>query len=225
MTKATFTELNYTEVELGGFKCSIVGVGLKPANQFTAHPNNPKRHPQKQRDATTASLSQFGWASFVIENKNTGYVLDGHDRIFDAMKVSDTALVPYVLIDLPEDEEGAFLISFDRTGQFAEWEGVKLKEIMESVSEMQASGELELHDTLVSMMDELAKSEEMFLYDSTDMVGSFSEGIGKHTSDKTSMTFVMSVEDSEYVKAYVKDNGQDEFVNQIVMLAKGELYA
>jgi len=49
-----------------------------------------------------AALDGLGWIAPVIENKRTGYLIDGHERVMQALAAN--APVPYVVIDLDEKE-------------------------------------------------------------------------------------------------------------------------
>lgn len=50
----------------------IVGHGIKAADQFTHHPNNPKFHPITQRETLKALIDSVGMIAPVIENVRTG---------------------------------------------------------------------------------------------------------------------------------------------------------
>ena len=93
------------------FKDCIVGFGRKPADQFAANPRNPRKHPQRQRDAVRASLGKVGWVGVVMENIRTGYVIDGHERIWQALDTNSE--VPYIQVDIDESEEALVLATFD----------------------------------------------------------------------------------------------------------------
>lgn len=99
------------------FENRIIGHGTKPADQFLPHPLNARKHPQKQRDAVHASLTELGWIQTVIENVRTGRTLDGHERIWQALKNNED--VPYTMVDLPEELEPLALAIYDRTGEMA----------------------------------------------------------------------------------------------------------
>jgi hypothetical protein len=127
-----FTRLDWHDRDIAGFRVNIVGVGLKPADQFKAHPRNPKYHPQRQRAAVKTSLGKWGWAGFVLENRLTQNVLDGHERIWNALKQGESTLIPYALIEIPEEEEEEFIIALAQTEQMAEWDRDILRAIKES---------------------------------------------------------------------------------------------
>jgi len=102
----------------GTFKNRIIGYGTKPADQFQAHPDNWRRHPQEQRDAMRAALTELGWIGVVVENVRTGYLVDGHERVWEALQ-NGNAEVPFVQVDISEEEEAYALATFDPIGQMA----------------------------------------------------------------------------------------------------------
>ncbi len=99
------------------YKINIVGIGAKPANQFQAHPDNWRGHPEEQRETMKEILGVFGIVAGVIENKSTGHLIDGHERIYEAMEKGEETIVPYLLVDVPEEKEGDLLLVFDKVGE------------------------------------------------------------------------------------------------------------
>lgn len=114
------------------WKNRIIGHGVKKASQFTAHPNNWRKHPQRQRSAVRGSLDSLGWVDVVIENKTTGHVVDGHERIWNALKNGD-AEVPYIEVELTEAEEAQALLSLDAIAALAETDGDNVQALLEQV--------------------------------------------------------------------------------------------
>jgi len=103
-----------------GFINRIVEYGTKPADQFAANPLNPRLHPQFQREVMQAALKTIGWIAPVIENKRTGYLVDGHERVMQALLKNEP--VPYVLVDLSEEEEKQALATFDPITSLAQYD-------------------------------------------------------------------------------------------------------
>ena len=135
------TELWYQEipqdvrdsfVKVGQRKLAIVGFGIKKASQFQQHPLNWRIHPPKQKSAVEGSLNTLGWFDFVIENKRTGNMLDGHERVENALKKRD-AYVPFVHVDLSEAEEAQALLSLDATAALAETDQASVDALLEQV--------------------------------------------------------------------------------------------
>jgi len=98
-------------------KNKIVKYGTKPADQFTANPLNWRKHPQQQRIAVQESLKELGWIGVVVENIQTGNILDGHERVMQALK--DNEDVPYIQVDLTPEEEKLALAVFDKITNMA----------------------------------------------------------------------------------------------------------
>lgn len=114
------------------YRNRIVGYGTKPASQFLANPLNHRKHPQKQRAAMAASLKELGWVNVVIENVRTGALIDGHERIWQAMKADD-AEVPYIQVDLAPEEEHLALAILDSITGMAEIDPAILNALLEDV--------------------------------------------------------------------------------------------
>lgn len=125
----------------------IIETGTQPASQFTPHPDNARRHPTKQRDAVRSSLDKFGACQFILVNQQ-GTILDGHERVWQALD-NDDAELPYAVLDLTEEEERLFLMMYDRTGEMAEWDGEALSRLLEDV-------QTGLDPVIDSMLAELA---------------------------------------------------------------------
>lgn len=113
------------------FANRIVRFGVQPADQFTANPRNPRVHPQSQRDAVRSSLNTFGWIAPVIVNSRTGYVIDGHERIWQALDTDSP--VPFVEVDIDENEEHLALASFDWITTLAEYDRAVLNDLINDI--------------------------------------------------------------------------------------------
>jgi hypothetical protein len=121
-----------SEGDLTAWQNRIVGQGVKPADQFEANPNNWRTHPQSQRDALRGSLNEVGWVQQVIENVRTGHLVDGHERVWSALQ-NDNAEVPFIQVDLSEDEEAYVLATLDPIGAMATADAAKLDELLHDV--------------------------------------------------------------------------------------------
>jgi len=132
----------------------IIGQGVKPASQFLANPRNWRKHPQNQRDAVHASLSEVGWVQQVIENVRTGHLIDGHERIWQAMQ-NDDADVPFIQVDLSEEEELLVLATLDPMAAMASADTDVLAELLAQVETDDAA--------LQAMLDGLAEEYDINL--------------------------------------------------------------
>ena len=115
----------------------IVGEGEQVASQFVANPANWRVHPQAQRDAMRGALNEVGWVQRVIVNRRTGYLLDGHERVWQALQNGD-APVPYVEVDLDEAEEAYVLATLDPIGAMAAADAAKLDDLLRDVQSGEA---------------------------------------------------------------------------------------
>jgi len=115
------------------FKNRIIGHGQKPATEFRFNPNNWRRHPESQEAALREILSSIGWVTGVIENQQTGNLIDGHGRIEAALKIEPASMIPYTKVDLSEDEEAKILLLLDPIGSMAEADDDIIRQLMEIV--------------------------------------------------------------------------------------------
>lgn len=116
----------------GPWKNRIVGQGEQPASQFVAHPDNWRIHPPEQRAAMHAALTEVGWVQRVVVNRRTGYLIDGHERVWQALANGD-ATVPFIEVDLDEAEEAYVLATLDPIGAMAHGDQEKLDELLAAV--------------------------------------------------------------------------------------------
>ena len=129
------------------FKNRIIGYDTKPADQFQANALNYRKHPQRQRDAVNASLRELGWISTVVENCITGNLIDGHERVWQALKNNED--VPYLQVSLTEEEERLALAIFDPITNMAETDAAILDELLQDVN----TGEAALQELLATLAD------------------------------------------------------------------------
>lgn len=83
------------------------------------------------------SLNEVGWVQRVIVNRQTGYLIDGHERIWEALQNGD-ASVPYVEVDLSEAEEAYVLATLDPIGAMAQADAAKLDELLREIQSSEA---------------------------------------------------------------------------------------
>lgn len=133
----------------------IVAEGVKPASQFMAHPKNWRKHPQAQRDALRGALNEIGWVQRIVENVRTGHLIDGHERVWQALQ-NDDADVPYIQVDLSEEEEAYVLATLDPIGAMAQADATKLDELLQDVQ----SGEAGIQAMLAELAEEAGLYQE-----------------------------------------------------------------
>lgn len=127
------------------FRNRIIGYGTKAADQFQANPLNYRKHPQRQRDAVQASLRELGWIGVVVENVTTGRMLDGHERVWQALQHNED--VPYVQVELTVAEERLALAVFDPITNMAETDAAILDDLLREVN----TGEAALQQLLAGL--------------------------------------------------------------------------
>lgn len=107
-------------------------LGVKPADQFTIHPLNAKYHPEFQRRALKGALKEVGFVGPVIESLRTGYLLDGHERVWVSLETNE--LVPFIVVDVSEEEEKYILATLDPLGWLSSHTSKKVGELLAGVS-------------------------------------------------------------------------------------------
>lgn len=91
-------------------------------------------HSDAQKLAIQSVLSEIGWVSGVIVNKNTGNLLDGKMRVEEALARDPESLVPYLEVDLSETEEKKILAVFDPIGAMAKTDAELYQELAQLIA-------------------------------------------------------------------------------------------
>jgi hypothetical protein len=111
---------------------TIVGLRLDSPEQLVANPANFRVHPADQREAVRASLEEHGWVEPVVENRRTGYLLNGHLRAEIAVEMG-TPLIPVLEVDVDPELEGQIILSLDPTSEMAYADRSVVDEVMQGV--------------------------------------------------------------------------------------------
>lgn len=93
---------------------------------------NWRTHPQSQRDALRAAIEDVGYIRSVTVNKRTGRLVDGHERVWQAL-ASEQPLIDVEYVDLSPEEELKALATMDPIGELARVDGEKLHELLKDV--------------------------------------------------------------------------------------------
>jgi DNA modification methylase len=133
-----------------GWKSKIVGHGQEPASQLLANPFNHRRHPDKQRKAVAASIREIGFVKSVIVNRTTGHVIDGHERIMQALAQGDDTMVDVEYVELSEEKEKLALLILDKTSELATVDNASLEALVGDVQ----TAEQDLADLITEMSQE-----------------------------------------------------------------------
>lgn len=103
--------------------------GTKPAADFHAHELNWRLHPDEQQAALEGLLDKVGWIQNVIISARTGKILDGHARVALALKRGDQTPVPFIEVDVSEEEEKLALAALDPISARAATDQQKLNDL------------------------------------------------------------------------------------------------
>lgn len=127
----------------------IIGSGQKPASEFQFNPLNWRRHPEHQTAAIRSILSSIGWVTGVIENIRTGNLIDGHARVSEALAVNPSQLIPFIQVDLSEEEEKKILALLDPIASLATTEEEQIGQLLAMI---------EIDDALQAVVDNLMEN-------------------------------------------------------------------
>ena len=142
----------------------IIGLDYIPANQLLANPNNPRRHPAKQREALRGSLETLGWYDAVIMNRQTGYLIDGHARVEEQLTVDEDATLPVLVVDMTPEEEAQALASHDWISQMATYDAQVLDDLLREFN----SDDQRVTEMLAEMAGKNNLLQEPMSQDATD---------------------------------------------------------
>jgi len=137
------------------WRSRIVRSGKILASQITPHPQNPRRHPQLQREAVAASFDELGQIAPIVLNVNNGYLVDGEERSWLALDQPGDVELDAIWVDLTEEEHLKALAYFDATGDLATYDRDVLDTLLRKVN----SGS----KAIQRMLSELAQSNNLYL--------------------------------------------------------------
>lgn len=110
----------------------ITGYDTVDPTKLTPNPRNARLHPPEQQAALVAILDEVGWVTQIIVNTRTGYLLDGHLRLEQAL-LAGVETVPVVYVDLSETEETALLLLYDEVAGLALTDRDALEALLASI--------------------------------------------------------------------------------------------
>lgn len=133
----------------------IVGHDKVAASQLLKNPLNHRLHPQKQRDVVSASIRELGFIKSVIVNRLTGHIVDGHERVRQALEEGPDTAVDVEYVELSDEEEKKALLVLDASSELADVDGEALEALM--------AGMTTDEDALRGLMDDMAKEANIFV--------------------------------------------------------------
>jgi len=86
------------------WKNRIVGYGEDKPENLLANPKNWRRHPAEQQDALAGAMREVGYVQAVIVNRSTGFLVDGHCRVEQAMRAHQES-IPVVYVELSKEDD------------------------------------------------------------------------------------------------------------------------
>lgn len=135
------------------WQSKIVGHDRVAPDQLIANPLNFRKHPQAQRDALRDAIAEVGFIRSVTVNKRTGNLIDGHERVWQAL-TSEQPLIDVEYVDLSEEDEKKALATMDPISEMAQVDGAALDLLLRDV---QTGSE-----ALQTMLAELAADANLY---------------------------------------------------------------
>jgi redox-sensitive bicupin YhaK (pirin superfamily) len=139
------------------WKSRIVGHAKVKAATLMANPFNHRVHPMRQKEMISASIREIGFVKSVTVNKSTGHIIDGHERVQQALATKSDVDVEYV--ELSEEEERKALLMLDAMSELAEVDHGSLERLFEEIGDFNNHALYE--DMLTAFaFEEVEESEE-----------------------------------------------------------------
>jgi DNA modification methylase len=126
------------------------------ANEIIPHEKNAREHPEAQRNALRAVMSQLGFAGAILAVERDGKLkcCDGHLR---TEEMGDKE-VPVLILDLNDDEVETLLLSFDAIGSMAKFNRERLESLLGTYDRTKATIDPALLNGMQQDLDKMLKS-------------------------------------------------------------------
>lgn len=122
-------------MSITAFRTRIKGYGRKPADQFVPHPANARLHPELQRRVVGELLGELGQIAPILESGFSGYLIDGHERVWQALNTTPISELDYAILDFQsEAEELRALATFDPVTGLATYDSTKLNDLLKAAN-------------------------------------------------------------------------------------------
>lgn len=169
----------------------IVGHDRVPAGQLLANPFNHRRHPQQQRNVIEGSIREIGFVKSVLVNKTTGHVIDGHERIMQALQHGEETLIDVEYVELSEEKEKLALLILDKSSELATVDDSAFEALLAEVQ----TGEQAIADMLTKWSDDLG----------------ILDGVGDHQTPQTDGTDDIQMSGVRMVQLFLDESNILEF--------------
>jgi ParB-like chromosome segregation protein Spo0J len=107
----------------------VVGHDRVAPSKLVAHPLNHRTHPPAQQAAVKASIDEIGFIRSVTVNRVTGHIIDGHERVRQAVQ-SGQPWIDVEYVDLSAQDERKALAVLDRSAELAELDAEVVEELL-----------------------------------------------------------------------------------------------
>lgn len=145
------------------WESKIVRHSRELPSSLTGNPLNFRTHPKEQSAVVADSINEIGFVKSILVNEQTGYVLDGHERLWQALQEEERNpkfKVDVEWVSLSPEKEALALAILDPSSEMA---GVDLETLNQLMHEIETGSEAlnELIDSLTSdLVKELEESAE-----------------------------------------------------------------
>lgn len=188
-----------------------------PIEDVIPYENNPRKN-QQAITKVVNSLREFGWQAPIIVNEEM-VILAGHTRLAAAQSLGQKQVPIRVARGLTPEQQTAFRIMDNRSGEASTWDEEKLLE------ELLLLADAEFHMPAAGYTVEEIKRLEAALEggdfdtikDAMDAATQDGGGV-----EFRSVTFIFSSQDHDVIQAYIDENGKDPLVRAILDLCQGE---
>lgn len=102
-------------------------------DQLVANPANWRTHPGSQAEALVGVLADVGWVQNVIVSARSGFLVDGHLRVMEALKAGQPT-IPVTWVDLSPEEEALILSTLDPLSAMAGVDSAALDTLLRDVA-------------------------------------------------------------------------------------------
>lgn len=109
----------------------IVAHAEVPPGDLKPHPLNFRTHPALQQAALAGAITEVGFVRSITVNRVTGHILDGHERVSQALRTGQAA-IPVEYVEVSEEEERKVLACLDPIAELAEVDKERLTELLGS---------------------------------------------------------------------------------------------
>jgi hypothetical protein len=137
----------------------IVGHSKESPSTLVGNPLNFREHPEFQRQVVADSIEEIGFIRSITVNKRTGYVVDGHERLWQALAIEENNPkfeIDVEWVDLTEHEERLALSVLDQSCTLAKVNGDILEELLHEIN----TGSQAIAEMLTDMRDKAGNSLE-----------------------------------------------------------------